>query len=513
MKLPTNTFDNPVITGDISDIDFSSNTRAGKSFVIGQDDNLELNFILSLRSEFHSSIIVETNNGSETYDCFPDFSFIYIKNTRKASIKFDGYKDDLITVRLCICYEPPLLIDSVELIEKLDALGRFQMLTPDPRFGNLIKGGSVFKASDRLPLGVKLNEGSQCVESCDSELDVPDYISMETTGFCNLTCVHCPQGVDGGMPYPPKTMGDDIIEKMNEAIGKCKEIVLNGYGEPLASGRIWNILERLRDNPKCRVGFNTNGHLLNKKIVDKIVNAPAIKFIHVSVDAATPETYRKIRGDDLSKLIKGISLLKNKLIQCDRTDVEVRISMVLMQENLSELANFVELGYSLGVDVQIWNLKENNTFFGASGSKSIGDWFVQRDDWSFHYKTQLPHLHENYNQLVLNALQKAKDLKVKLYGLSSWPNELLKAPDAAYSGLETKPSDCVYIKDRLMVFSNGDVRMCCYQIDSPPMGNLKFQTLDEVWHSDNLNDTKAALRRDEIPWHCSKSTCIYIKGR
>ncbi len=516
IKLPEKAFSIPRIEGAISEICTVTHTRVATDFVLASASEKSENFLLSISTEKLNSVIVEVDGAYEHYDTFADWSFIFIPGTTKARVYIKDAANGPMRIRLIVSYTPPLLVESIELFERLQSLGRFRMLTPSPHKANLIRCETAALNINLYPIGQKVDEPLDslfCANSNDRNQPAqPKYISLESTGYCNLTCVHCPQGVDGGMPYPDKTVSQRVISTLSAALKNSKEVVLNGYGEPLASGRIWQILEML-EGSGSHVGFNTNGHLLNKKIVGKILAAKALKFIHVSVDAATAGTYYKIRGDDFCQLIQNINFLNEQLAKSGRKDLEVRISMVLMRENLSELVKFIELAAQLNVAAMIWNLKENNSFFGSNGFETIQEWFVQRGDWEFRYADQLPHKDPDFNAHVTSAIEVAKSLNVTVYGLSDWPNELFEVEEDMYSGLESKPSDCIYLDDRLFVLSNGDARMCCYQIDMPPIANLNFSSVDEVWNGDALNSTKEMLRKNLVPKSCSKATCIYIRGK
>ena len=183
-----------------------------------------------------------------------------------------------------------------------------------------------------------------------------------------------------------------------------------------------------------------------------------------------------------------------------------------MKENLKELEKFIEMSGNLGVGCMIWNLKENNNFQTTAAIQNIETWSVQRDDWEFNYQEQLPHLNNNFSNIINNAVNKAKDLKVPLFGLSSWANELQKIEKKDYTGLESQPKDCVFKNERVFITSNGDVRMCCYQIGNKPLGNLNEEEMDTIWNNKEFKETRRKLERNEIPSYCKRATCMYIKG-
>lgn len=520
MRLPEEKFMLPVISGDVSSIIEGTYLRTARSFTIESPLEESINVILSVNCTNFTTLVVESDKKKLEFDVYPDFSFIYLKDLKLAKVYLKNEVENEFNLRLCIGYKSPMIVKGTELIEKLEGLGRFRMQTPAPHIANLINKENYNVSLENgyiiPPLGLK--EGEACNDIVQDVLDsseiqiLPQFVSIESTGYCNLTCVHCPQGINNGMPYPPKPLDSKVYENVKDVLHQGKEVVLNGYGEPLASPQMWKILDMMEDT-QARCGFNTNGHLLNDKNIAKIINSSALKFIHISLDAATPVTYERIRGDKFSNVISNVRNLVTQVNKANRDDLSIKITMVLMRENLPELDKFIQLAAELGVPAMIWNLKFNNTFYNSEGFKTLEEWNVERGEWKFNYSDSLPHKDPSYEQTIFKAIQEAKKLNVPVYGLSSWPNELLGVEEGAYDGLESQPKDCVYYRDRLFITSNGDVRMCCYQIEAPPIDSVLNKSLEDVWNGKKLSGIRDQLASNKVPGVCSKATCIYVKGQ
>lgn len=82
-----------------------------------------------------------------------------------------------------------------------------------------------------------------------------------------------------------------IIEKLTDA--GVKHIQLLG-GEPIYRKDFFEIL-RFIENTEIKVGINTNGVLLTKSSVDKLLSVSCIDMIIVSIDGLN-DTHNKIRG-------------------------------------------------------------------------------------------------------------------------------------------------------------------------------------------------------------------------
>ena len=58
------------------------------------------------------------------------------------------------------------------------------------------------------------------------------------------------------------------------------------------------------------IRIHSNGLLINKTISDKIIQSE-VTWIGISMDAATPDTYKKIRGGNFDKSCQAVENLMN----------------------------------------------------------------------------------------------------------------------------------------------------------------------------------------------------------
>jgi len=102
--------------------------------------------------------------------------------------------------------------------------------------------------------------------------------------------------------------------------------------------------------PKVQFSIITNGLLLTADVWKEIKHLKNnISSIQVSIDAATPETYKVLRrGGDFLYLLKNLKMLSRL-----RKDGELKslgVSFVVQESNYKEMPAFVKMGLNLGVD-------------------------------------------------------------------------------------------------------------------------------------------------------------------
>ena len=218
----------------------------------------------------------------------------------------------------------------------------------------------------------------------------PRKLTLESSSVCNLRCVMCPQAL--GLVQRPKHLEDSLLDKIQPALRGLEWVQLHGIGEPLFSPAFWRALEVLDSLPPMHITVNSNMTVITDEQIGKILNSQ-LEEISVSLDAATPETYAKIRGYDLNRVIDNIKRLIARRKAVGRERPKILPNMTLMRENIEELEAFVELGHRLGVQgVGFWQLNPGE------------DYRITKDDgWIFDYQKQMLRNHARLSNERIRA--------------------------------------------------------------------------------------------------------------
>jgi MoaA/NifB/PqqE/SkfB family radical SAM enzyme len=237
----------------------------------------------------------------------------------------------------------------------------------------------------------------------------PEQITLEITTRCNLDCVMCPHGLPNGMPIK-KDASDALIDSLLAMLDHIKFVHPIGTGEPMLAPGFWRLVDALTGRSMPRLIMNTNGVLLTAQNVARLVKAP-VGHVSVSMDAAHPETYRKIRGFDLRKVTDGARRLAAAFAAAEDPDEHLLfISMVMMRENIEELPDFVRLAKDIGANgIYVEHL--------SPSALPLEQWIVRRDDFEFRYSSQqlknYPYLSD---KCVVEALDLSDSLGMKMHG-------------------------------------------------------------------------------------------------
>jgi MoaA/NifB/PqqE/SkfB family radical SAM enzyme len=208
----------------------------------------------------------------------------------------------------------------------------------------------------------------------------PSWITLDTGSVCNLRCVQCPRE-NPNTPLVEKRTSQEIADRVLAATPFLERLTLHGLGEPLLSDVFWKIIEDKGTGQIPNIDVNTNGTLLSEKNVDRLLNSN-LRFLRVSLDGATPETYKRIRGGNLTKVTEGIRRLTARKHELGKSEFIVWLQMTLMLENIRELPTMVELGHDLGVDA-LW---AHHMVVRSDGTHE--NWRLTHDGWTFDYAEQ-----------------------------------------------------------------------------------------------------------------------------
>lgn len=173
----------------------------------------------------------------------------------------------------------------------------------------------------------------------------PSELNVELTTRCNLSCSFCSRQVE--RPHAAD-IAPEIVARALSASG-ARELRFSGQGEPSCSPSFGPVthMARARGVP-C--SFVTNGVLLGDAL-QRGLDLGAVRLLTVSLDAATPGTFRALRRTDaFSGIIEGLqSVARYRRTRPTSPWPFVTINWILMRSNLDELPMLLELAGEHGL--------------------------------------------------------------------------------------------------------------------------------------------------------------------
>lgn len=171
----------------------------------------------------------------------------------------------------------------------------------------------------------------------------PLYITLEQHFKCNYSCIMCyhsDKKQKDLLNHKQRLSRNDMIKIINE-ISKLgtPSLCMNAGNEPLMDKDIWKWVKYAKQQGILDVFMTTNGSLLTEDMAKKLIDA-GLTQIRVSIDAFTPETYKKIRGHDLEKVKKNVLNLIELRDKKGSFFPMIRVSFVEMKINIHEFESF-----------------------------------------------------------------------------------------------------------------------------------------------------------------------------
>jgi MoaA/NifB/PqqE/SkfB family radical SAM enzyme len=169
-------------------------------------------------------------------------------------------------------------------------------------------------------------------------------LDVDVTTTCQLACPMCPAGGSFESDFPG--MGLFLDERLyQEALREAERlsmpsIRLGMTGEPLLISDIDRWAGEAKAAGFIDLALVTNGQLLSAEKSTLLIEAGLTKLM-VSVDAATPETYAKMRpGGDFERLVENLEdFLAVRFAKSSRLPL-LRLSFVVSSLNRSEMEAF-----------------------------------------------------------------------------------------------------------------------------------------------------------------------------
>ena len=173
----------------------------------------------------------------------------------------------------------------------------------------------------------------------------PIMVNLATTNICNLSCIMCSlhseeaKSKEQATDYfaKKKLLETDKVYEVLDFVGKYSINAGVGFiasGEPLLDNRLIDFIAYAKSKKIPIISVCTNGTLIEQK-GEELFKA-GLNRMTISIDGATQETYRKIRGTDLEKVERGVRKCVEyaRAINANGGDIEMQLNCVLVNEEV-----------------------------------------------------------------------------------------------------------------------------------------------------------------------------------
>lgn len=171
---------------------------------------------------------------------------------------------------------------------------------------------------------------------------------------CNYACSMCRSKIKGNTLSP--TMIKQIWAEFTDKSPSVKNLSFGGSGEPFVQPLLLSFLETLTLD-ECKklesISIVTNGSRLSLRTMKQWPIFLLIKWhIQVSLDAATADIYRQVRGqNNFDQILQELTLISKE------ANIILTISFVIQECNFHQLPDFIKMGKKLNAKVLVGEIR------------------------------------------------------------------------------------------------------------------------------------------------------------
>lgn len=314
--------------------------------------------------------------------------------------------------------------------------------------------------------------------------DLPAVLYIETTNRCDSLCQTCIRTFQTLEPMKDLTL--DELVRIVDQFPRVERVILHGIGEPLLNPDLFRIIAYLKGRGTT-VLFNSDAIGLTEKKREGLIESK-LDELRVSLDAATPETYRAIRGVlAFHRVRENVAALVDLRRKLAAGTPAISLWFTVLRTNVHELPAFIRLAADIGADrVNVQRLVYYGQGMAVAGQSLYGD------------------LSALESQFLAEASHLAGELGVSLCASGNTTPEASLTPEERkrpWSGCQ-RPWALSYIT------ANGNVLPCCISPWTAKdyrgliLGNAITQPFVGIWNGERYREFRIRFESDEAPDPC-----------
>lgn len=275
-------------------------------------------------------------------------------------------------------------------------------------------------------------------------LSTPYKIDIFPIYGCNFKCSYCihskPEIISGGYICTDKVLSFDLLKKFVEDAkhfdDKIRAIHFAGYGEPLLHPDIAPMVKLITDRGIADVvDIVTNGSLLNAKLSTELLDSGLDK-LRISLQGLDSDAYKRVS--------------------------DINLDFENFKNNIREFKEIRDRG---NYNTQIY-IKILDSVLDVHSEEEFYEMFSPLCDY-----IAVEHLAPLVNEIQYENIFDKKEFNTNVKGNKS--DELQVCPWPFYS---------------MMINPDGDVLPCCNHYKPIVLGNIKDESIVNIWNSQCLKD-------------------------
>lgn len=315
----------------------------------------------------------------------------------------------------------------------------------------------------------------------------PSVVNLELTNDCNLSCNMCPRNK---MTREIGYMDFDLYKRIIDELPSGTEINLSMLGEPLMHPDILKMIE-YGAQKGIEIYLYTNGVLLDKDVDENLLKSDLAGII-ISLDAATKETYVKIKGiDTFDKVVENITRF-----------------LKLKKEKIAEMEKDIPIWWSKVkpiVGIQIIKMKETD----AEIEEFMNKWdYMDKAKKMINYRSRVQKAESVDAELWGTIYSKFLPIEHAIIGhFNCYCGQIEDRSAIDVTPLKRFP--CKQLQSGISVLWNGDIAMCPQDFNGKIiLDNVGEDSISGIWKGKKLEDIWQVHQKGE---HAKLPLCSQCK--
>ena len=314
---------------------------------------------------------------------------------------------------------------------------------------------------------------------------LPTLLQLEISSHCNLRCVMCAKTIGATNVVPDRLMPMGIFSALKSVLPFVEYVDLSGiWGEAFIKPDLYLEMLAVLKTHGIFVRTISNGTLIDGETAREIVRL-GLDLLTVSVDAARPETYRRIRRrGELSTLVAAVRRIGEEKKRQGRSAPRIEFMALGMRDTIEELPELVRLAGDLGVSRV--GLQQMAEYRGMEGQSVAWRHREMGRKWSDAARTVAGEVGVEFSLIPPDQFEA--------------PQEMETFKDLRGAPRTYALKDCFLPWKMAVVTAGGDVIPCCAMFDS--MGSLRTQSFKEIWNGERFRELRRRLIAGTPPAAC-----------
>jgi MoaA/NifB/PqqE/SkfB family radical SAM enzyme len=161
-----------------------------------------------------------------------------------------------------------------------------------------------------------------------------DWIQVEISSHCNASCIYCPHYAFR-TNWQNRFLSVEAFRNLVPAFRNTHLVYLQGWGEPFTHPQFFEMLQ-IAKKAGCRVGTTTNGTLLDRESIEKIVSQ-GLDVIGFSLAGVNKKNDKIRKGTQIKKVLLCMEEIRRAKDKYQVDNPEIHIAYMLLRSGLDDL--------------------------------------------------------------------------------------------------------------------------------------------------------------------------------